>query len=101
MFIGHMNGKLNVAYNCIDKHVMAGQGDQTAIIWEGDEPGTNKYISYLQLQQEVSRVANIMKQAGVKKRDVVTIYMPMIPICLRYARLLSNRGCAFNRIRRL
>ena len=74
-----MNGKLNVAYNCIDKHVMAGRGDQTAIIWEGDEPGTNKYISYLQLQQEVSRVANIMKQAGVKKGDVVTIYMPMIP----------------------
>lgn len=74
-----MNGKLNVAYNCVDKHVMAGRGDQTAIIWEGDEPGTNKYISYLELQQEVCRIANIMKQAGVQKGDVVTIYMPMIP----------------------
>ena len=74
-----MNGKLNVAYNCIDKHVMAGRGDQIAIIWEGDEPGTNKYISYLELQQQVCRIANIMKQAGVQKGDVVTIYMPMIP----------------------
>ena len=74
-----INGKLNVAYNCIDRHVIAGRGDQIAIIWEGDEPGTNKKFTYLDIQQEVSRVANIMKQYGVKKGDVVTIYMSMIP----------------------
>ena len=74
-----MEGKLNVSYNCIDKHVIAGRGSQNAIIWEGDEPGTNKYFTYLEIQKEVCRVANIMKQFGIKKGDVVTIYMPMIP----------------------
>lgn len=72
------NGKLNACYNCIDKHVSE-KGDQVAIIWEGDEPDLNKKITYRELKVEVSRIANVMKSKGVKKGDVVTIYMPMIP----------------------
>jgi len=73
------NGKLNVSYNCVDRHVNSGRGDQTALLWEGDEPGLNRNITYSQLQREVCRIANVMKSQGVKKGDVVTIYMPMIP----------------------
>ena len=54
------NGKLNVAYNCVDRHVNAGKGDQIAILWEGDEPGTNKEVTYSELQREVCRIANVM-----------------------------------------
>jgi len=72
------NGKINACYNCIDRHLPE-RADQTAIIWEGDEIGTSKYITYRELSQEVGRIANVMKSNGVKKGDVVTIYMPMIP----------------------
>ncbi len=71
-------GKLNVCYNCVDKH-LATRGDQTAIIWEGDEPGTDKKISYNELHREICKIANVMTSHGVRKGDVVTIYMPMIP----------------------
>ncbi len=88
-------GTLNACYNCVDRHVQAGHGDQTAIIWEGEpvaprtahpvqdskyasEPEI-KHISYRELQIEVSKTANALKSMGVKKGDVVTIYMPMIP----------------------
>jgi acetyl-CoA synthetase len=72
------DGTLNVAYNCVDRH-LAKRGDQTAIIWEGDDPKDDKKISYKQLHAEVCRFANVLKARGVKKGDRVTIYMPMIP----------------------
>jgi acetyl-CoA synthetase len=72
------NGKINACYNCVDRH-LPHRENQTAIIWEGDEIGTNQHITYRELSQEVCRIANVMKMNGVKKGDVVTIYMPMIP----------------------
>jgi acetyl-CoA synthetase len=72
------DGALNVAANCIDRH-LAKRANQTAIIWEGDDPNDSKHITYGQLHQEVCRFANVLKARGVKKGDRVTIYMPMIP----------------------
>ncbi|HEY6024516.1 MAG TPA: acetate--CoA ligase [Pseudolabrys sp.] len=72
------DGTLNVAYNCVDRH-LAKRGDQTAILWEGDDPKDDKKITYKQLHAEVCRFANVLKARGVKKGDRVTIYMPMIP----------------------
>ena len=72
------DGITNVAYNCIDRHLKT-RGDQTAIIWEGDDPGDDKLISYKELHDEVCRLANVMKANGVSKGDRITIYMPMIP----------------------
>ena len=71
-------GKLNVAYNCIDRHLES-KGDQVAIIWEGDDPNDDKKITFNELHHDVSKFANILKQRGVKKGDRVCIYMPMIP----------------------
>lgn len=71
-------GTLNVAYNCIDRHLET-KGDQTAIIWEGDDPNDDKKITFNELHHDVSKFANILKQRGVKKGDRVCIYMPMIP----------------------
>lgn len=70
--------ELNVSYNCIDRH-LPDKAEQTAIIFEGDEPDTSRHISYQQLHDEVCRFANVLKQRGVKKGDRVCIYMPMIP----------------------
>jgi acetyl-CoA synthetase len=72
------DGALNVAANCIDRH-LAIRGSQTAIIWEGDNPAESKHITYSQLHEEVCRFANVLKARGVKKGDRVTIYLPMIP----------------------
>ena len=72
------DGALNVSANCIDRH-LAKRGDQTAIIWEGDDPADSKHISYKQLHAEVCKFANVLKARGVKKGDRVTLYMPMIP----------------------
>src|SRR3982075_2383890 len=72
------DGTLNVAYNCVDRH-LAKRGDQVAIIWEGDDPKQDKTITYRQLHAEVCRFANVLKRQGVKKGDRVTIYLPMIP----------------------
>ena len=74
-FIG---GKLNVAYNCLDRHLEK-RGDQTAIIWEGDDPKRDKKVTYRELHREVCKFANVLKSRGVKKGDRVSIYMPMIP----------------------
>lgn len=71
-------GKLNVSYNCIDRHLKT-RGDQIAIIWEADEIGQGKKITYNEVARETAKIANLMKLRGVKKGDVVTIYMPMIP----------------------
>ncbi|KPL53146.1 acetyl-CoA synthetase [Prosthecomicrobium hirschii] len=72
------DGELNVAANCVDRHA-ATRPNQTAIIWEGDDPADSKHITYAQLKDEVSRFANVLKARGVKKGDRVTIYLPMIP----------------------
>ena len=72
------DGQLNVCYNCVDRH-LAKRGDQTAIIWEGDDPKVDKKITYRELHAKVSKLANVLKGIGVKKGDRVTIYLPMIP----------------------
>jgi acetyl-CoA synthetase len=72
------DGTLNVCHNCVDRH-LAERGDQTAILWEGDDPKDDKKLTYKQLHAEVCRFANVLKSRGVKKGDRVTIYMPMIP----------------------
>jgi acetyl-CoA synthetase len=72
------DGVTNVAYNCIDRHLPK-RADQTAIIWEGDDPSQSRHITYAELANEVGRFANVLKKQGVKKGDRVTIYMPMIP----------------------
>ncbi|MEJ2439914.1 MAG: acetate--CoA ligase [Gammaproteobacteria bacterium] len=71
-------GKLNVSYNCIDRHLET-RAEQTAIIWEGDDPKDSKHITYAQLHEEVCKLANVLKDRGVKTGDRVCIYMPMIP----------------------
>ena len=87
-FVG---GKLNVCYNCIDRHIKAGRGDSMAIIWEADEPGEVRTFTYNELKEEVCKVANGMKKLGLKKGDRVTIWLPMLPelaiIMLACARL--------------
>ena len=72
------DGTLNASANCLDRH-LATKGDQTAILWEGDDPAESKHITYAQLHDEVCRFANALKARGVKKGDRVTIYMPMVP----------------------
>ncbi len=72
------DGELNVCYNCVDRHLVD-KADQAAIIWEGDDPGTDLTISYAELHRRVCRFANVLKSIGVKKGDRVTVYMPMIP----------------------
>ncbi|MGZ9086828.1 MAG: AMP-binding protein, partial [Rhodoplanes sp.] len=72
------DGTTNVAHNCLDRH-LAERGDQTAIIWEGDDPKDDKTITYRELHAQVCRFANVLKARGVKKGDRVTIYLPMIP----------------------
>ncbi len=70
--------KLNVCYNCVDRHAKA-TPNRTAIIWEGDDPKNSKYINYQELYHEVCKFANVLKQQGIKKGDRVIIYLPMIP----------------------
>ena len=73
-----IEGKLNATVNCIDRHLES-RGNQTAIIWEGDNPEEHKYISFNELHESVCRLANVLKERGIKKGDRVCIYMPMIP----------------------
>ena len=74
-FVG---GQLNVAYNCLDRHVLGGRGDKVAIHWEG-EPGDTRTITYRELLDEVSQFANVLKGLGVERGDRVNIYLPMVP----------------------
>ncbi|WP_119270510.1 acetate--CoA ligase [Taklimakanibacter deserti] len=83
------DGALNVSVNCIDRHLKK-RGNQTAIIWEGDDPYYDKKITYRELYEQVCRFANVLKAKGVKKGDCVTIYMPMIPEAA-YAMLACTR----------
>jgi acetyl-CoA synthetase len=71
-------GKLNVSYNCLDRHLET-RGDQTAILWEGDNTEEDKKVTYRELHTDVCKLANVLKSRGVKKGDRVSIYMPMIP----------------------
>ena len=73
-----LNAKLNVAYNCLDRH-LGERGDQVAIIWQGDNPEDHKKITYRQLHEQVCRFANVLRSRGVNKGDCVSIYMPMVP----------------------
>jgi acetyl-CoA synthetase len=72
------DGELNVAYNCLDRHVEAGNGDRVALLWEG-EPGDSRRVTYAELTQEVKRLANVLEGLGIGQGDRVAIYMPMIP----------------------
>ena len=83
------DGTLNVSVNCIDRHLKT-RGNQTAIIWEGDDPKTSRHITYAELHREVCRFANVLKANGVQRGDRVTIYLPMIPE-VAYAMLACAR----------
>ena len=72
-------GKLNVSYNCLDRHVEAGHGDRTALIWEGNNPEEDRSFSYSELLRKVQKFANVLKSLGVEKGDRVCLYMQMIP----------------------
>jgi acetyl-CoA synthetase len=82
-------GKLNVSYNCIDRHLPA-RAEQTAFIWEGDDPEDCQHITYAELKEQVCRLANALKARGVRKGDRVCLYMPMIPEAA-YAMLACTR----------
>ncbi len=90
------DGQLNVSQNCIDRHLKK-RGNQTAIIWEGDNPYDDRKITYNELYDRVCRLANVLKKHGVKKGDRVTIYMPMIPEAA-YAMLACTRIGAIHSI---
>ena len=75
-FVG---GRLNVAYNCVDRHVLAGNGDRVALHWEGEPVGDSRSITYAELLAEVCRAANALSELGVRAGDRVAIYMPMVP----------------------
>ena len=82
-------GKLNVSYNCIDRHLKT-KADQTAIIWEGDDPSQSQHITYQQLHDRVCQLSNAMKSLGISKGDRVCLYMPMVPEAV-YAMLACSR----------
>ena len=96
MIAWFLMGKLNVCENCVDRHVQA-HGDRTALIWEKDEPGQQEYITYRQLQKEVSRCANVLRHNGIRKGDIVALYMPMIPEAI-YAMLACARIGAIHNV---
>ncbi|MGY6518675.1 MAG: acetate--CoA ligase [Lysobacteraceae bacterium] len=85
----YADGELNVSVNCIDRHLDA-RGDKTAIVWEGDDPADSRRISYRELHGEVCRLANALRNLGVKRGDRVTLYLPMIPEAA-YAMLACSR----------
>lgn len=90
------DGEVNVAANCIDRHLEK-RADQTAIIWESDDPGISKHITYLELSEQVNKLANVYKSLGVSKGDRVILYMPMIPEAA-YAMLACARIGAIHSI---
>ena len=90
------DGQLNVSANCIDRHLEK-RGDQTAIIWEGDNPDESKHITYSELHREVCKLSNVYKKLGVKKGDRVVLYIPMIPEAA-YAMLACARIGAIHSI---
>ena len=98
----YLGGTLNVAYNCVDRHVEAGLGDRVAYHWEGEPEGERRTITYADLQRDVVRMANALKELGVGKGTKVAIYLGMIPeLPVGDARLHAARGAAHGRLRRL
>jgi acetyl-CoA synthetase len=89
-FAWFAGGRLNVSHNCVDRHVAAGRGERTALIWAADEEGVYRHVSYRELKHEVCRLANVLLAHGVRKGDRVCIYMPMIPETV-YAMLACAR----------
>ena len=89
----YADGTLNAAANCLDRH-LAERGDQTAIIWEGDEPDQQRHITYKELHKDVCKFANVLKANGAKG-DRITLYMPMIPEAAVAASLRAHWCCAF------
>ncbi|MBW8877150.1 MAG: acetate--CoA ligase [Acidobacteria bacterium] len=88
-FAWFSGGRLNACYNCVDRHLST-QGEQTAIIWAGDEPGDYRHISYREVKHNVARIANVLRAHGVRKGDRVCIYLPMVPE-LSYSMLACAR----------
>ena len=84
----YINGKTNITYNCLDRH-LATRGDQTAIIWVGNNPGEDRYFTYNELHEQVCKFANVLEANGIKKGDRVSIYMQMIPELA-----IAMMGCA-------
>ena len=94
-------GKLNVSYNCLDKHLKT-RGNKVAIQWEGNEPGEAKAITYKMLHEEVCKFANVLKANGIKKGDRVVLYMPMVPeLAIADAGLYPHRRHSWYRFRRI
>ncbi len=93
----YSGGKLNVSYNCLDRHVEAGKGDDTAIIWEGNDTEDSRIFTFAEVLAEVQKFANVLKGLGVKKGDRVSIYLPMIPE-LAFAMLACARIGAIHSI---
>ncbi|MBT5186509.1 MAG: AMP-binding protein, partial [Kordiimonadaceae bacterium] len=85
----YQDGTLNACVNCVDRHLET-RGEQTAIIFEGDDPSVSRHITYNELFEEVCRFANVLKSRNVQKGDRVTLYMPMIPEAV-YAMLACAR----------
>ncbi len=85
----YLGGRVNACFNCVDRHLVE-RGEHTALLWVGDEPGLYRYITYRELHEEVSRLANVLKHHGVKKGDRVCIYLPMVPEAV-YAMLACAR----------
>lgn len=73
-----LNAKLNVCYNCVDRHLST-KSSKTAILWEGNEPGETKSYTYSEMHKEICKISNVLKKYGIKRGDRVAIYMPMIP----------------------
>ncbi len=90
------DGELNIAANCIDRHLET-RGDQVAIIWESDDPNLSRHITYIELSEHVNKLANVYKSLGIGKGDRVVLYMPMIPEAA-YAMLACARIGAIHSI---
>ena len=97
-FIG---GKINVSYNCLDRHVKTARKNKAAIIWEG-EPGDERVLTYRDVWREVNKFANVLKKLGVRKGDRVALYLGMVPeLSDCHARVQPHRRGAQRRVRRL
>jgi acetyl-CoA synthetase len=90
------NGKLNAAYNCVDRHVENGLGDKNAILWEGEHTHETRTLTYSELQREVHKMANALRRKGIRKGDCVCIYMPMIPEAIIAVLACAHIGAPHN-----
>jgi acetyl-CoA synthetase len=94
-------GKINVSYNCLDRHLATWRRNKAALIWEG-EPGETRTFTYQQLHTEVCKFANVLKSRNIQRGDRVALYMPLIPeLAIRHARLRAHRRDSLRRLRRI